>query len=123
MRAWALTAAIPGAAPQLKIGRVRPIERVMSDVTIVSGAGGTTSAAATKKTTTTAEANPKGFKETLEKVSGHKYAKVANGVRKGEFVNQSGNARDGQTFKLVERNGFEFHVYGERVVRLPKAAG
>jgi hypothetical protein len=93
----------------------------MSDVTAVGGATPPT----TKKTTTkptTAKANPKDFKETLEKVSGHKYAKVTNGVRKGEFVNQSGNARDGQAFKLVERNGFEFHVYGERVVRLPKSA-
>jgi hypothetical protein len=97
----------------------------MSDVTAVGGATPPTTKKTTTTTTktTTAKANPKGFKETLEKVSGHKYAKVTNGVRKGEFVNQSGNARDGQTFKLVERNGFEFHVYGERVVRLPKAAG
>jgi hypothetical protein len=94
----------------------------MSDVTAVGGA--TPPATKTTKTTkaTTEKANPKGFKETLEKVSGHKYAKVGNGVRKGEFVNQSGNARDGDAFKLVERDGFEFHVYGDRVVRLPKAA-
>jgi hypothetical protein len=95
----------------------------MSDVTAVGGATPPTTKTTTKtKTAATADkTNPKGFKETLEKVSGHKYAKVANGVRKGEFVNQSGNARDGQAFKLVERNGFEFHVYGERVVRLPKS--
>ena len=29
------------------------------------------------------------------------------------FVNQSGNARNGDAFKLVERDGKEFHVYGE----------
>ena len=96
----------------------------MSDVTAVGGATPPTTKTTTKTTTkATAEAktNPKGFKEALEKVSGHKYAKVTNGVRKGEFVNQLGNARDGDAFRLVERGGFEFHVYGNRVVRLPKA--
>jgi len=96
----------------------------MSDVTAVGGATPPTTKTTktTAKTTETAKTNPKGFKEVLEKVDGHKYAKITNGVRKGEFVNQSGNARDGDAFRLVERNGFEFHVYGERVVRLPKAA-
>jgi hypothetical protein len=94
----------------------------MSDVTTVSGAtGGVTSVATAPKTTTAAKANPKGFKETLEKVSGHKYAKVTNGVREGEYVNQSGNDRDGQAFKLVERGGHEYHVYGKTVVRVADA--
>jgi hypothetical protein len=95
----------------------------MSDVTAVGGATPPTTKT-TKTTTKTAaaeKANPKGFKEVLAKVDGHKYAKITNGVRKGEFVNQSGNARDGDAFRLVERGGFEFHVYGNRVVRLPKA--
>jgi hypothetical protein len=90
----------------------------MSDTTVSGVSGGTTSAAATQKTTTTAKTNPKGFKETLDKVSGHKYAKVTDGVRKGEYVNQSGNDRDGQAFKLVERAGHEYHVYGKIVVRV-----
>jgi hypothetical protein len=90
----------------------------MSDTTVSGVSGGTTSAAATQKTTTTAKTNPKGFKETLDKVSGHKYAKIANGVRQGEYVNQSGNDRDGQAFKLVERGGHEYHVYGKTVVRV-----
>jgi hypothetical protein len=93
----------------------------MSDVTAVGGATPPTTKTTAKTKATAEKANPKGFKEVLEKVDGHKYAKVTNGVHKGEFVNQSGNARDGDTFRLVERNGFEFHVYGERVVRLPKA--
>ena len=71
----------------------------------------------TSKTTKTAA---KDFKETLKAVDGHKYAKITDGDRKGMFVNQSGNARDGDAFKLVERDGFEFHIYGDRVVRLPK---
>jgi hypothetical protein len=91
----------------------------MSDVTAV---GGATPPITKTKTAATEKTNPKGFKEVLEKVDGHKYAKVTNGARKGEYVNQSGNARDGEAFRLVERDGFEFHVYGERVVRLPKAA-
>ena len=84
----------------------------MSDVTAATGAttSGTTAAkkttAATKKTDTT-------FKETLAKVSGHEYAEIKNGDRKGMFVNQSGNARNGEAFKLVERGGHEFHVYGD----------
>ena len=90
----------------------------MSDVTAVGGATPPATPPTTKKTDTT---SGKDFKETLAKVSGHKYAKITNGERKGQYVNQSGNARDGEAFKLVERGGFEFHVYGERVVRLPKA--
>ena len=84
----------------------------MSDVKgVFATTGGTTTpatktAATTKKTDTT-------FKETLAKVAGHKYAEIKNGDRKGMFVNQSGNARNGDAFKLVERNGHEFHVYGE----------
>jgi hypothetical protein len=93
----------------------------MSDVTAVGGATPPTTKTTTKTKAAAENANPKGFKETLDKVTGHKYAKISNGVRKGEYVNQSGNARDGEAFKLVERNGFEFHVYGNRVVRLPKA--
>jgi len=95
----------------------------MSDVTAVGASGGSTPAnnaakAATAKT-------DKSFKETLAKVSGHKYAEIKDGDRKGMFVNQSGNARDGDAFKVVERDGHEFHVYGEgkdrKVFELPAA--
>ena len=87
----------------------------MSEVTPVSG--GTSPTSATKKTTATKKPAAN-FKETLEKVSGHKYAKITDGPRKGEYVNQSGNDRDGQAFKLVERGGHEYHVYGKIVVRV-----
>jgi hypothetical protein len=84
----------------------------MSDVTSVGATTGTTPAdnATTTKTKTTGGTS---FKETLAKVSGHKYAEIKDGDRKGMFVNQSGNARDGDAFKLVERGGHEFHVYGD----------
>jgi hypothetical protein len=84
----------------------------MSDVTTVAASGGTTPVD-TSKTTTSDKTTGTSFKETLAKVSGHKYAEIKDGDRKGMFVNQSGNARDGDAFKLVERDGHEFHVYGE----------
>ena len=91
----------------------------MSDVvTTVAASGGTTPATSTKKSTD-AKTTGKSFKETLDKVAGHKYAEIKNGDRKGMFVNQSGNARDGDAFKLVERDGRSFHIYGtgaDRVV-------
>jgi hypothetical protein len=82
----------------------------MSDVTGVPATSGGTSA--TTKTTT-AKKTDTSFKETLAKVSGHKYAEIKNGDRKGMFVNQSGNTRNGEAFKLIERGGHEFHVYGD----------
>src|SRR4051812_5583605 len=83
----------------------------MSDVTAVSASGGNTPAASATKTTD--KTTGKSFKETLAKVGGHKYAEIKDGDRKGMFVNQTGNDRDGEAFKLVERDGHEFHVYGE----------
>src|SRR5439155_15462969 len=50
--------------------------------------------------------------EKLAKVSGHQYGKISGGDRNGEFLNLTGNARSGQAFHLVERNGHAFHVYG-----------
>jgi hypothetical protein len=88
----------------------------MSDVSAVTGSGGATPALPKKTADTTAKTD---FKETLKKVDGHKYAKIVSGERKGQYVNQSGNARDGDAFRLVQRNGHEFHIYGDRVVRLP----
>src|SRR4051794_5314183 len=92
----------------------------MSDI---SSIGGTTPL--DTNTTTTAKAtttSSKDFKETLAKVSGHKYAKITNGSRKGEYVNQSGNDRNGEAFRLVERDGHEYHVYGKTVVRVADPA-
>jgi hypothetical protein len=92
----------------------------MSDITSVS-AGGSAPDTTTKTTQATKKASTD-FKDHLSKVSGHKYAKVTSGSHKGEFVNQSGNDRDGQLFKMVERNGHEYHVYGKIVVRVSDQA-
>ena len=57
--------------------------------------------------------------ERTKQVDGHAYADILNGSRSGMYLNTSGNARDGQAFVLVKRNGREFHIYGtgkDRVV-------
>jgi hypothetical protein len=51
--------------------------------------------------------------EKTKAVAGHSYADILNGPRRHEYVNTSGNARDGQTFKILHRDGRELHVYGE----------
>lgn len=57
----------------------------------------------------TAEA-PKG--ERTQKVAGHTYVEIISGPRNGMFINNSGNARDGEAFLIVKRDGREFHIYG-----------
>jgi hypothetical protein len=41
----------------------------------------------------------------------------------GEYLNRSGNARDGEAFRIVQRGGRTFHVYGSdkdhKVFELP----
>jgi hypothetical protein len=91
----------------------------MSDVTALGATGGSAPATTTKTNSKTTAKPAADFKETLKKVDGHRYAKVADGPRKGQYVNQSGNDRDGKAFRLVERNGHEYHVYGKIVVRVP----
>jgi hypothetical protein len=50
--------------------------------------------------------------ETLTKVDGHDYARIKGGTRDDMCVNLSGNARSGQAFDLIWRDGRQFHVYG-----------
>jgi hypothetical protein len=57
--------------------------------------------------------------EKLTKVAGHAYAQITGGTRDKQYVNLSGNARSGQAFELITRNGHVFHAYGtgkDRVV-------
>lgn len=77
----------------------------------------TRSAADTPESVLDAKKAPKG--ETSAPVKGHAYADITAGPRNGMYLNTSGNARDGQAFVLVKRDGKEFHVYGsgkDRVV-------
>jgi hypothetical protein len=50
--------------------------------------------------------------ETLTTVDGHQFARIKGGTRDDMCVNLSGNARTGQAFDLVSRDGRQFHVYG-----------
>jgi hypothetical protein len=50
--------------------------------------------------------------EKLTKVDGHQFARIKGGSRDDMCVNLSGNARSGQAFDLVWRDGRQFHVYG-----------
>jgi hypothetical protein len=52
--------------------------------------------------------------ETLSKVSGHEYGRIKGGTRDDQCINLSGNARSGQAFDLIWRDGRQFHVYGGR---------
>jgi hypothetical protein len=59
----------------------------------------------------------------VETVTGHHYGKIVAGPDKGEYLNRSGNARDGEAFRIVQRGGRTFHVYGSdadhKVFELP----
>jgi hypothetical protein len=50
--------------------------------------------------------------ETTKAVEGHPYADITGGPRSGLYLNTSGNARDGEAFVMVKRNGREYHIYG-----------
>jgi hypothetical protein len=56
--------------------------------------------------------------ETITKVAGHRYAEIHGGERDGMYVNTSWNARRGQAFQLVTKDGKELHVYGTGKDRL-----
>jgi hypothetical protein len=63
--------------------------------------------------------------EKTAKVDGRHYDKITAGPDKGHFLNRTGNARDGEDFRIVQRGGRTFHVYdsndGHKVFELPHA--
>ena len=72
-----------------------------------------------------ARSRPKG--EKTEKLTGHHYEKIVAGPDKGEYLNRTGNARDGEAFRIVQRGGRTFHVYAtgkdHKVFELPHGKG
>lgn len=105
--------------------------------TLRTTAAASTTPATTGATTTTPAAGSTtaapSFAEQLKQagtkvqpVKGHAWSKVMDGEHKGTYVNRSHNARAGEAFDLVRRDGRTFHVYGEGdkrvVVELPSAA-
>jgi hypothetical protein len=53
-----------------------------------------------------------GSGEKLTKLKGHDFARITGGARDHEYVNLSGNARSGQAFERIWRDGRCFHIYG-----------
>ncbi|HEX8856518.1 MAG TPA: hypothetical protein VF752_13060 [Thermoleophilaceae bacterium] len=57
--------------------------------------------------------------EQWQQVGAHRdYKKIDGGKRDGEYVNLSGNERQGRTFEIVERDGKRYHAYGTGKDRL-----
>jgi hypothetical protein len=86
-----------------------------TDTTSSTGGASTTAATEAKKSFATLFAEAKGdlkSGEKLTKVDGHQFARIKGGSRDDQCINLSGNARNGQAFDLVWRDGRQFHVYG-----------
>jgi hypothetical protein len=81
----------------------------------LSGAAAT-GTAATKATAATATETKTGSetsaKEKTRAVDGKPYVEIVSGPRNGMFINRSGNARDGEAFVLVKKDGRDVHIYG-----------
>lgn len=97
----------------------------MTSVNATTATSTTTPATSTTTSTTTAATPKKSFDalfaeakedlkkgEKLSKVDGHQFARIKGGERDEMCVNLSGNARSGQAFDLIWRDGRQFHVYG-----------
>lgn len=72
-----------------------------------------------------ADAKKRPASEKTDHVTGHAYDKIVAGPDKGEYLNRSGNVRDGEAFRIVQRGGRTFHVYStasghDTVIELPK---
>jgi hypothetical protein len=94
----------------------------MSEVSSIHSGGGATSSGATTSAkaassggtafaATLAEAKKRPTGEKTEKVAGHHYEKIVAGADKGRYLNKTGNARDGEDFAIVKRDGRTYHVY------------
>jgi hypothetical protein len=98
---------------------IRATAAAATPSTDASSTGGTTTPATatneSKKSFSTLFAEAKAdlkAGEKLTKVSGHEFARIKGGSRDDMCVNLSGNARNGQAFDLIWRDGHQFHVYG-----------
>lgn len=96
---------------------IRATAAAATPATDPSSTGGASTPAATdaKKSFATLFAEAKAdlkSGEKLTKVDGHQFARIKGGTRDDQCVNLSGNARSGQAFELVWRDGRQFHVYG-----------
>ncbi|WP_445149123.1 hypothetical protein [Baekduia sp. Peel2402] len=97
----------------------------MTSVNATTATTATTTTPATTTTTPASTTTKKSFDalfaeakddlkkgEKLSKVDGHQFGRIKGGDRDEMCVNLSGNARSGQAFDLVWRDGRQFHIYG-----------
>jgi hypothetical protein len=100
-------------------GKDRQVVSVGADKSSSSAETTSNTTATTDKTSSSSSSTSKApANETTKGVPGHAYADILTGKRSGLYLNTSGNARDGQTFALVKREGREFHIYGTGKDRL-----
>jgi hypothetical protein len=104
-----------------QLGRVDASAATLKSTASAKKSSGTSFSAQLKDATSTAESTttkvPSG--ETTKAVDGHMYSDILTGPRKGLFLNTSHNARNGEAFVMVKKNGREYHIYGtgaDRVV-------
>ncbi len=111
---------------------IRATAAAVTPATDTSSTGAATAPATTdaKKSFATLFADAKAdlkSGEKLTKVTGHEFARIKGGKRDDMCVNLSGNARNGEAFDLIWRDGHQFHVYGgdgadRKVVEVGKKA-
>ena len=94
-------------------GKDRKVVSVGAEKSTETASSTTDKTSASTDKTSKAPAN-----ETSKAVPGHAYADILTGKRSGLYLNTSGNARDGDVFALVKREGREFHIYGTGKDRL-----
>jgi hypothetical protein len=82
----------------------------------------TTNASATTGSSTETELKPTG--EGLKTVDGHEYSSITDGVDKGMYLNLSpGSPREGEAFRIVDRSGNAYHVYGTGTAEVVERVG
>jgi len=100
----------------------RTLARAATDTGGVFQTALRTAAAGARQRTEAVAATEPAKGERSKAVEGRGYADILSGPRDHLFLNTSGNARDGEAFRLVKRNGVELHIYGtgedRRVVAL-----
>jgi hypothetical protein len=112
--ASATLAAARTARPSVDTGLRSPFATALAgaakSTTNTSSAAASTTAG--PATTTTAATTAASAKEETRPVPGKEYEEIIGGPRNGMFINRSGNARDGEAFVLVEKDGRDIHIYG-----------
>jgi hypothetical protein len=109
-------AASSSAAKSTSKSTKSPAEKSSFSSALKSATAKTSSDSTSTSDSTTSS---KSAAETTKAVDGHQYADILTGPRAGLYLNTGHNARSGEAFVMVKRNGREYHIYGtgkDRVV-------